>query len=274
MPTTTVTTWQQLLDAYVMQQGTSEDPHIIEIMADLNGNDAPMTAGISSGTGTNGYYKIINGNYHNINNISTGAVVNAVLFQGRYVTWNKCNFTNMFRNEQYAFFGGSYTNYNQYFNDCTFQGKGYRIADAGTFTRCVIGSWESSRTYGSSGGIFGTSDFITCYINANFKRDAGQNFDYHSLINCFVKGKIEPATPSVTSGWHIVGAVRNSCLNIETSLNYSTGISGSTAQSIINAYNTDKMTGTIGAKSDMIGVTDAQMRDAAYLASIGLNIIV
>ena len=271
MPTTTVTTWQQLLDAYVMQQGTSEDPHIIEIMADLNGNDAPMTAGISSGTGTTGYHKIINGNYHNIDRINTGSVVNAVLFQGRYVTWNKCNFTNMFRNEQYAFFGGSYTNYTQYFYDCTFQGKGYGLAAAGTFTRCVIGSWESSRT---ASGIFGTSDFVTCFINANYKRDATQNYDYHSLINCFVKGTIEPASTSQTSGWHIVGNVCNTCLNIETPLNYTDGISGASAQSIINAYNTDKMTGTIGAKSNMIGVTDVQMKDAAYLASIGLNIIV
>lgn len=271
MPTTTVTTWQQFLDAYVMQQGTSEDPHIIEIMADLNGNEAPMTAGISSGTNTSGYHKIINGNYHKIDRINTGSVVNAVLFQGRYVTWNKCNFTNMFRNESYPFFGGQYTYYTQYFYDCTFQGKGYGLAVAGTFTRCVIGSWDSSRT---SAGIFNSCDFVNCYINANIKRDTTQNHDYGSLINCFVKGKIEGATSSVTSGWHIVGSVRNSCLNIETSLNYSTGISSSNAQSIINAYNTDKMTGTIGAKSDMIGVSDAQMRDAAYLASIGLNIIV
>lgn len=273
MPTTSVTTWQQFLDAYVMQQGTQEDPHVIEIMADLNGNDAPMTAGVSSGTGTNGHHKVINGNFHNIANITTGAVVNAVLFQGRYVTWNKCNFINLYRNENYAFFGGSYTNYTQYFNDCTFQGKGYTIAASGTFTRCVIGSWETSRTSGSSGGIFGGSDFVTCYINANYKRDAGPNFDYHSLINCFVKGKIEPATPSVTSGWHIVGTVRNTCLNIDTPLNYTDGISGASVQSIVNVYNTDKMTGTIGAKSDMIGVTDGQMKNAAYLASVGFNII-
>ena len=270
MPTTTVTTWRQLLDAYVMQQGTSEDPHIIEIMAELNGNDAPMTAGISSGTSTSGYHKIINGNYHNINNINTGAVVNAVLFQGRYVTWNKCNFINMYRNESYPFFGGSYTNYTQGFNDCTFQGKGYGIAESGIYSRCVI-TWESSRT---NAGVFGTSDFATCYIDASFKRDTSNNYDYGSLINCFVKGKIKPATASQTSGWHIVGTVRNTCINVDTSLNYPTGISGSNAQSIINVYNTDKMTGTIQAKSDMIGVTDSQMQDAAYLASIGLNIIV
>lgn len=271
MPTTTVTTWQQLLDAYVMHQGTSEDPHIIEIMADLNGNDAPMTARISSGTDYDGYHKIINGNYHNITNISTGAVVNAVLFQGRYVTWNKCNFTNMYRNESYTFFGGSNLNYYQYFNDCTFQGKGYGISQSGYFTRCTIGSWESSRT---TSGIFNDSIFNTCYINANIKRDSSAKYDYGTLINCFIKGKIEGATSSQTNGWHIVGTVRNTCINVETSLNYTTGISDSNEQPIINVYNTDKMTGTIGAKSDMIGVTDAQMQDAAYLASVGFNIIV
>ena len=265
MPTTSVTTWQQFLDAYVMHQGTQEDPHVIEIMADLNGNDAPMRVGIGSGN----YYKVINGNFHNINNINTGAVVDSILFSGRYVTWNKCNFTNMYRNESYPFFGGSYMNYIQVFTDCTFQGKGYGIAESGSFSRCVI-TWESTRTYS---GAFGTSYFTTCYIDANIKRDASSNYDYAMLVNCYVKGKIEPATSSVTSGWHIVGTVRNSCLNIETPLNYTEGIHGQSVQTVINVYNTSKMTGTIQEKSDMVGVTDAQMKDAAYLASVGFNII-
>ena len=267
MPTTSVTTWQQFLDAYAMPQGTKSDPHTIEIMADLNGNDAPMRAGLDSSN----YYKVINGNFHNINNINTGAVVSARLFSGLYVTWNKCNFTNMYRNESYPFFGGVYQSYTQYFIDCTFQGKGYGIAGSGTFSRCVI-TWESSRT---TSGIFLGSYFAYCYIDANYKRDATTNFDYSSLVNCYVKGKIEPATSDVTNSYYLVGssAMRNSCINIETTLNYPNGLHSGDPQLSINVYNTSKMTGTIQKKSDTIGVTDAQMKDAAYLASVGFNII-
>lgn len=268
MPTTTVTTWPQFKAAYTAAEGTESDPHIIEIMADLNCNDDPLTAGLNAGN----YYKIINGNYHKIDNLSTQTVVNAVLLQGRYVTYNKCNFVNMLRNENYSFFGGSYTNYSQYFYDCTIQGKGYAIAGSGVFNRCVI-TWESARTYA---GHLGSCYCSYCYITLNYKRDSSSNYDINTLTNCFVKGKIEGANGN-TAGWHLVGSAVNSCINIDTDLNYPLGLTGqSSASSIASAYNTDKMTGTIADQSNLNikPVTDAQMQDAAYLASIGLNIIV
>lgn len=268
MPTTTVTTWAQFKAAYTAAEGTESDPHIIEIMADLNCNDDPLTSGLSSGN----YYKVINGNYHKIDNLSTQTVVNAVLLHGRYVTYNKCNFVNMLRNENYSFFGGSYSDYSQVFNDCTIQGKGYAITGSGIFTRCVI-SWESARTYG--GHLIGCYCYY-CYITINYKRDSTSNYDISYIANCFVRGKLEGASGN-TSGWHLVGTAVNSCINVDTDLNYPLGLTGqSGASSITSVYNTDKMTGTIADQSsyNIKPVTDAQMRDAAYLASIGLNIIV
>ena len=268
MPTTTVTTWPQFKAAFTSAEGTESDPHIIEIMADLNCNDEPLTGGLNAGN----YYKVINGNYHKIDNLSTQTVVNAVLLQGRYVTYNKCNFVNMLRNENYAFFGGAYSSYTQYFNDCTIQGKGYEIAVSGVFRRCVI-TWDSARTY--AGHLNGCYCYY-CYLTLNYKRDSAANYDIYLLQNCFVKGKIEGANGN-TSGWHLFGSASNSCINIDTNLNYPLGISGQTSASQITvAYNANKMIGTIDDQSvlKIVSVTDAQMRDAAYLASIGLNIIV
>ena len=268
MPTTTVTTWAQFKAAYIAAEGTEADPHVIEIMADLNCNDEPLTGGLNAGN----YYKVINGNYHKIDNLSTQTVVNAALLQGQYVTYNKCNFVNMLRNENYGFFGVSFTNYSQYFNDCTIQGKGYEIANSGVFRRCVI-TWESARTY--AGHLNGCYCYY-CYITLNYKRDSSSNYDISMIQNCFIKGKIEGANGN-TSGWHLVGSASNSCINVDTNLNYPSGLTGQNSVSPITvAYNKDKLTGTIGDQSsyNIIAVTDAQMRDAAYLASIGLNIIV
>lgn len=271
MATTQVYTWDQFATAYTAAQGTSENPHIIEIMADLDAASS-ITSYLNVGSS---YYKVVNGNFHNISNIATETTFSNPIFGGYHTTWNKCNFLNVYRNNQYPIFFGNSSN-QPTFNDCTIQGQGICICGQGNmstnntgrgiYNRCVI-TWKQVGT-SYTGACIGTATFNYCYLDVEIGTSSAGNRDLGSLYSSYVKGKITGSTSGRSTT--MISTCSDSVINIDTDLDYKLV---STPEQM-SVYNTDRLTGTITGTTNVIGVTDAQLKDAAYLASIGFNIIV
>lgn len=271
MPTTQVYTWDQFVDAYETRQGTQADPHVIEIMADIDAASS-ITGPLDPG---DDYYVHINGNFHNISNIATKTTFNNPIFWTNHMTWEKCNFLNLYRNNPYPIFYGTST-YQPTFDDCTFQGQGICLCGQGNMTsnytgrgvynRCVI-TWRQVGT-NYTGACFGSATFNYCYLDVEIGTSTVGNYDFASLSNCYIKGKITGDTTGRRTS--MIDICSDSVINIDTDLDYRLVAS----PSMLSVYNTDRLTGTITGTTNVIGVTDAQLKDAAYLASIGFNIIV
>lgn len=270
MPITQVSTWDQFVAAYAAVQGTSSDPHVIEIMADLDAASS-LTGPINAGN----YYKQINSNYHNISNIATATTFNDIIFYGNHVTWDKCNFVNVYRNNPYPIFFADST-YRPTFNDCVIQGQGICICGQGNmsanytgrgiYNRCVI-TWRQVGT-NYTGACFGAATFNYSYLDIEIGTSAAGNRDVGSLYSCYLKGKITGDTTGRRTS--MIGSCSDSVINIDTVLDYTLV----NTPVMLSVYNTDRLTGNITGTTNVIGVTDAQLKDAAYLASIGFNIIV
>ena len=263
MATYNVNTWSEFVTAYKASGGTSANPDIIEILSDLDVNDNAPRAMISAGG-----FKTINGNYHIIWNLSPSVEFRAEILDSggssQTIRWNKVNFNNIYRTNNEAVFGAT-SRSPMIFDLCTFVIKGPRLVDYATLTRCAIthtnAQWRTS---------WADADLNMCWMHYEPVFTSGTtNVDLNTVTTSYIEGKI--AVPGYTSCPYLASSINNSVINIESSINFDR-ISGSTTVKCV--YNTTKMTGTIGtADSKIVGVTDAQMRDAAYLSSIGFNII-
>lgn len=273
MPTTQVYTWDQFVNAYQAQQGTQADPYVIEIMADLDVASSITGPYYADVNGTR--YKRINGNYHNISNIATQTTFNNAIFTGSHVTWDKCNFVNVYRNNPYPIFFGASDNAPT-FNDCTIQGQGICICGQGNmsanytgrgiFNRCVL-TWRQVGT-SYTGACFGSASFDYCYLDITIGTSAVGNYDISTVAHSYIKGSITGDTTGRRTS--MISSCSDTVINIDTDLNYTLV----NTPGMLSVYNTDRLTGNIVGTTNMIGVTDAQLKDAAYLASIGFNIIV
>lgn len=271
MPTTQVYTWDQFATAYTATQGTSDDPHVIEIMADLDAESA-ITGYLNVGSS---YYKVVNGNFHDLSNIATQTTFNNPIFGGYHTTYNKCNFINVSRNNSYPIFFANSSN-QPIFNDCTIQGQGICICGQGNMTanntgrgifkRCVITWHQVGTSY--TGACFGSATFDYCYLDVDIGTSNAGNRDFNSLYSSYLKGKITGDTTGRNTT--MIATCSDSVINIDTDLDYTLV----TTPIMLSVYNTDRLTGNITGTTNVIGVTDAQLKDAAYLASIGFNIIV
>ena len=270
MPTTQVYTWDQFTAAYTAAQGTSSDPHVIEIMADLD-------AASSIPREINGAdrYKIINGNYHNISNLATATTFSDSILYCNHVTYNKCNFINVYRNNNYPVFYAS-SNYIPTFNDCVIQGQGSSIcaADAasnntgyGNYNRCVI-TWHQVGSV-RTGSLLGNATLRYCYLDLDIITTTFDDTDIGDMYSSYLKGSIRGDVGSRTRG--IAWVCSDSVINIDTDITYPRIANSAAMQTV---YNNDKIPAPTSIVTNILGVTDAQLKDAAYLASIGFNIIV
>ena len=269
MPTTQVYTWEQFVTAYKSHQGTAADPHVIEIMADIDAASS-ITATIDAGTN---YYKQINGNYNNISNIATATTFAGPIFTGYHITWSKCNFVNIYRNNTWPIFYGSF-DHAPVFKDCVIQGQGAGLCGPGDLTsntspadyyRCVI-TWRQVGT-SYAGSFIGGSLINYCYIDVDLSTNNVSNHDFGSVYSSYITGRLTgPASKSTP----LCNNCSDSVINLESTINCK--IASQAAN--VTVYNKDKMTGNITTTTNVIGVTDTELKDAAYLASIGFNIIV
>lgn len=267
MATYNVNTWSEFVTAFKASGGTASDPDIIEILSDLDVNDDAPRSYIAAGG-----FKTINGNFHTIWNLSPLVEFSNYLIEygggGREIVWNRVNFNNMYRtNNNPVFHAASGTPMK--FNQCTFVMKGPRIADYAVFTQCAIthtnAMWRTSWS--------GTT-LNQCWMHYEPIFTSGvTNFDLNNVTTSYIEGKIDNI-PGYTSCPNFARAIDNSVINIESSINFDHLSNISPSANAKCVYNTTKLTGTVGATdSNIVGVTDSQMKDASYLSSVGFNII-
>lgn len=249
-----VNTWAEFIAAY--ENGSDGT---IEIMSDLDANDD-----LPDKTYSRPISKTINGNGHTIYNISTQAVVNNPIFRsvGNSLVINNTNFYNCYRIENQPIFWGSPT-YRAQFNDCKIVGRGLQyIASQGTFQRCSF-SWS-----GVKAADAGTNNsFYNSWVKIDNERTSNSNSAlFGTLNNSYIEGSVKQ-TAAGTFSLKISSNLESSVINIETSATSATFPSGNTS-----VYNSTKAPNFTDS-GNCIGVTDAQMKDALYLAGIGFNIV-
>ena len=264
-----VSTWKDFVNAYTVAAAAGETERTIEIMADLDCNDMPFSKYIINPRGID---MVINGNQHNIWNISTESVVNGALIRAsdaKKFNWNKVNFGNINRIENSPIFNG-YSNTIDYlmnFNDCTFVGKGFSLSSNSAFHRCAI-TWTGAR---GNGTAFPSSLFYNCWLHVEITHTQNNAaVEFNHLDSCYIEGKIEGADDTITSAGAIASTINNSVINIESDLTRS---KMTQATQYISVFNTTKMPNSTSNNANLKGVTDDQMKDANYLSSIGFNII-
>lgn len=248
-----VSTW----DEFITALGSTDD-NTIELMADIDCNDNPPTARVTvSGT------KTINGNDHTIYNIGCAQPINNTIFGGTGMIFNKCNLYNVYRFEnQYVF--NSSNSYPCRFNDCKITGRGiHGISEYGSYTRCTL-SWTGLKQYSFFRNYFANSWIHMEYVFASAPTNHGL---VNELISSYIEGKItknyEGTAPTPIAGT----TLRDSVVNFECDSAATTLTS-----SIISVVNTTKAPNLV-LSTGVVGVTDAQLKDAEYLYSVGFNIV-
>lgn len=250
-----VSTWDEFVAAYI-----NNSDGTIEIIADLDAND-----NLPDTSYTRPISKIINGNGHTIYNISTQTIVNNPIFRSgsNSIVINKTNFYNCYRIENQPIFGGS-SSFRVQFNDCKIVGRGLKyITDMGTFQRCSL-SWSGVK----SADAGKDNSFYNSWLKIDHERAANSNTALFGVLNnSYIEGSIRQ-TAEGTFNLKLCGsALESSVINIETTATNSTFPSGNTS-----VYNKTKQPNFTNS-GNCIGVTDAQMKNAEYLASIGFNIV-
>ena len=261
-----VSTWKDFVNAYTAEAAAGETERTIEIMADLDCNDMLFSNPISNP----GSVKLtINGNQHNIWNISTESVVGGALIRvssNKIVTWNKINFGNINRIENYEIFSGNSSAVMEFY-DCTFVGKGFSLANSSKFYRCAI-TWTGRRV---SNNVSTTVRYYNCWLHYEIVyTKQNNNIEFYELDSSYLEGKIEGADDTITTAAALAVTINNSVINIESDLKRSQ-IAQSTQY--VSVFNTTKMPNSTSSNANLKGVTDDQMKDANYLSSIGFNII-
>lgn len=284
MATYNVTTAQQLIEAIVNAHGND----VININSDLEWNDVVenLDYRIQLNSGVDISNLTINGNDHAIYNLTSGSIpsigVGTVIFD----------------------FGSS-TNINIYnlsFLNCNMGGKSTRIIrNSGSCTihnSVIQGKFKTQIFYGS--GVVVKDSMITANDceGRPFGGDSGQNTKWRycwihlkrcswtyqaagyfgSVDGCYIEGTLSTLSP--VDDMKIIGTANNCCINLrmelpnETPTGFLTPASGDGGQ-FPNIINVDKITQLAGQDDTtwIKLVTDEQMKDADYLASIGFNII-
>lgn len=264
-----VYTWSEFVSAF---QGSETE---IEIMANLNCNDAPLSATLKPGSN-----KTINGNGHTINHLGAQQPLGGPMFSYmdpqnnlKTITWNKVNFMKVISNEsEYIFLGGyssSYTKYYyMYFDDCMIQGKGVSFGNFLDMKRCSL-TWE--------GGGLENIQCTYCWLHIDqFRSENPGSGSYEmlgSLNSCYLEGEVTHAE-GVTSLGRVAEYVANCCINLTTHEGpYWSAIATGGDYRVISVLNIDKFKGSIGSDYYCAHVSDEQAHNAAELSSVNFDIV-
>lgn len=256
---TVVNTW----DEFVAALESSET--LIEVMSDLDCNDNPPIASIA----VYGVGKTVNGNGHSLYNLSTGGVVNApIIWLQASITINELNFYNCSRLEIEYFFRTT-SNVYPTFNDCKIVGAAKRpLSSYAIYNRCSY-TWRNIE--GSSTHRYAT--FNWCWVHIDETRTSNYSDLEHTELGTFYCSYLEGTWKNSFSGtpldFYIAYWLQSSVLNI----NYDAGqISGGREKPDVSVGNLTRMP-QLYTDDKVKGATDAGMKDASYLASLGFNII-
>lgn len=252
-----VSTWEEFVTVY-----TSDSDNTITLTQDITCPETGIESTIAAGQPNT----VIEGNSHTIWNISGSAARFFVPYgynQNSYVTWKNINFNNIYTSLGTVFSSGGY---GQSFIDCTFQGQGGKLCNNGTFTRCAV-TWKN--TTATNGTFYGCS-MNYCWVHVDVRRSTDNtNPEFESLNTTYLEGSI--GGTSITNPGTVATTMTNSCINITTDLTYSDLTPNDPVQ--ICVANVTLCPNYTGSRANIVKVTDAQMKDASYLASVGFAII-
>lgn len=208
----------------------------------------------------------INGNEHTIWNLSGTADVLIYGAGNRAVTWNNVNFNNIYKVSGQVFRGDDDSMYAMTFNNCTFQGQGGRlIGNYGVFNKCAI-TWKNTTPVN---GSFSECFMHNCWIHIDTKRSASNNTtEFYTLDSTYLEGTI--GGTSITT-MALSQLMTNSCINITSDIPCrDVAEANPVAVCVVNKTLLPNYT---GSRTNIVTVTDTQMKDASYLASVGFSII-
>lgn len=261
---------------------------IIEINSDLDWNDEVDsirdTILLNGGDTINGLE--INGNNHNFYNLTTGLITSGVIFNfgsSSNIKINNLSFLNcQFGTKSTAIIrcnGGCIIKNAVIQGKCRaslFDGNEFVIKDS-----MITLSHSDGRSL-NRGSATTTPRHQFCWIRLDdcrwtYSPNAGSVYA-HNLEGCYIEGKL--SISSAPANLAVFNNVNNSCINVtiflqdETRSSFITASDGQYGASP-TILNTDKMTFLQGQTETTRFklVTDAQMKDAEYLASIGFDIV-
>ena len=270
-----VSTWAQFVQAWRDTVGGDT----IEVNADLDVNDDIPASEIDDHEGDSRGTVTINGNGHTLYNLSGGNPYSGVIFDSTYQAhvFNKLNIQNMDLTRP-AFLGYSESG-RVTFNDCNIQGRSSGVFFSGyvTFNRCTC-----TFTNRTSVITENNANFVNCWI---YLKGCHKTWDgsgaalIRHLNTCYIKGEVTYRNgESVYSD--AVEDVQNCCFNVTINASQFSDVTAdyfcyNANGAKITIINKDKLpTGTRpSADAESIAVTDTQMKDADYLASIGFDIV-
>lgn len=249
-----VNTWAEFLAAY--ENGSDET---IELMSDIDANEDIPKRNYTKPIG-----KTINGNGHTIYNISTGVVISNPIFTGAHnLTFNSTNFYNCYRIENQPIFWSSNT-YRTQFNDCKIVGRGLQyISINATFNRCSF-VWSGVTSVGAGSAL----SFYNSWLKIDHLRASNSTSSYFgTLNNSYIEGNFSQTAEGTFTLKLTANTFESSVINIATSATNAEFLTGT--KSVYNKTKQPNFTDSGNCE----GVTDAQMKNAEYLASIGFNIV-
>lgn len=267
------------------------DGDVLNVTADLDYNTLPSEETRTPITLPAVHEIVVNGNGHALLNASLGVTGSTIFFNAGNgeITFNEMNFLNVNINRFPSYFLSSNSSGKITVNDCTFQGTFYGGVCCGssnnTLNRCKLTLHNDVLN-----GDFSMVDYSTpsrwneCWIrleNCWIGYNQSQSKLLAHLDTCYVEGKVQFGTATSADSLRIVvGTYTNCCFNVELQ-NFDNQekrlidfFNRSTVPDKISIVNTDKIRFfTDSQDTRLVAVTDEQMKDAEYLASIGFNIV-
>lgn len=264
-----VTTWEQFTRAFTATHDISDpDEDVIEILADIDLNGVAITGSLWAGA-----KKTINGNNHTFYNLKDGTSYGNPLIRcgdGNThpfysITWNKLNFDNLFVVLNTTWVFGGAPSYFMVFNDCTFVATCRELFRYATLNRCAV----TFDTITTNNTPFGYVESKFCWFHVTIRKTATSSTSsmFTSLNTCYVEGKILCPAPQTGP----LGQLTNCCINVECDVTMTKLSTNSNTP--LSVYNSEKIPTVTTADVNSVGCTDAQLKDASYLASIGFAII-
>lgn len=260
--------------------------NVITLTADLDGNDAPVTSQVNIAQNV-----VVNGEGHTVYNIYPSGLSKAIFAcgTGANVRFNKVNFYNLYRTDNYEFFYGGGGSRAFVFNECNVQGRGPRFAKNVTMNKCAI-NWD----LGFNGLLFGGSSSSSadtlndCYVNVNARYNKSAKVDpvinvicyYYTIQNCYFTGSIDlsQATANAQLFRSVVGNTNctNNVVNITSVSNpEKLAVTGSEDwKSPISIYNSDSTKRQTTTPEMIVPCTTAELHDASLLYAKGFDIVV
>lgn len=222
----------------------------------------------------------------NITNINFGSSDHSEIFLftvNTHCNINNLNFSNVWLTAKSTALFRTYNNTENIIiiSNCTINVRTKTVLAGGggiTFDNCMISFNECTGALGASGTAPATSKYRYCWIRFNHWREVPIGTEYPSfryLNRCYLEGELSFRDPNNV---HRLFSCDSCCVNVSCLIldfdDVDTLIETS-SDSLPNVINTTKIPKLATKSSTSFNklVTDTQMKDAEYLASVGFDII-